>query len=326
MAAPANPKFIPIPLETLKIDTSKSFDVFIKRDQDKMVLYSAGGEQFTAEVRDKLIENGLYILYITEGDVIPYNNYLAENLSSFLSNPDTNNEEKSEFAYKTISNIGRGLFMKPTAESISSYKNAITKTMNFILSEEEAVSNLINLTRLDFTTYNHSMNVGIFATGLMKALFSDDDTHNLEELAVGFFLHDLGKSTIPLKILQKPGPLDSEEWTIMKGHPTKGYEILLQFNHITPESQIIVLQHHERNSGAGYPQGLRGNNIHIYSKICSIADVFEALVAKRPYKKAKPIFEALGIMKEQMKNDFDPIFFKKFVLLFTDKLVKAKYN
>ncbi len=172
MVAPANPRFIPIPLETLKIDTSKSFDVFIKRDQDKMVLYSAGGEKFTAEVRDKLIENGIYILYITEGDVIPYNNYLAENLSDYLTNPDTNNEEKSEFAYKTISNIARGVFMKPTAESISSYKTAIKSTLNFVLSEEDAVANLINLTRLDFTTYNHSMNVGIFATGLMKALFS----------------------------------------------------------------------------------------------------------------------------------------------------------
>ena len=63
----------------------------------------------------------------------------------------------------------------------------------------------------------------------------------------------------------------------------------------------------------------------MYSKICCIADVFEALVAKRPYKKPKSIFEALQIMKEQMKDDFDPLFFKKFVLLFTDKRVKAKY-
>lgn len=318
-------EFIPIPLETLQIDTSKSFDVFFKRDEDKMVLYSAGGDQFTAEVRDNLIDNGIYVLYIKEGDVIPYNNYLAENLSQYLSRADSSTGEKSEFAYNTISNIGRGLFLKPTAESISSYKTAITKTLNFILTEEDSVANLINLTRLDFTTYNHSMNVGIFATGLTKALFIEDTTHNLEELATGFFLHDIGKSAIPLNILQKPGPLDSEEWALMKEHPTKGYEILLKFNHITPESQIIVLQHHERNNGTGYPQGLRGNNIHIYSKICSIADVFEALVAKRPYKKPKPFFEALQIMKEQMKNDFDPFFFKKFVLLFTDKRVKAMY-
>ncbi len=197
--------------------------------------------------------------------------------------------------------------------------------MNFILTEEDSVANLINLTHLDFTIYNHSINVGIFATGLMKALFTEETTHNLEELAAGFFLHDIGKSEIPLNILLKPGPLDSEEWALMKEHPARGYSILLKFNHITPESQIIVLQHHERNNGAGYPQGLRGNSIHLYSKICSIADVFEALVAKRPYKKSKTIFEALQIMREQMKNDFDPLFFKKFVLLFTDKRVKAKF-
>ena len=197
--------------------------------------------------------------------------------------------------------------------------------MDFVLKEDDSVAHLINMTQFDFTTYNHSMNVGIFATGLTKALFANNDKHNLEEIASGYFLHDIGKSGIPLNILRKPGPLDSEEWGIMKTHPTLGFDILTKFDKITPESQIIVVQHHERHNGTGYPNGVRGKKIHIYSKICCIADVFEALVAKRPYKKQKSFFEALKIMQGQMKDDFDPIIFKKFVLLFTEQKVKAKF-
>jgi HD-GYP domain-containing protein (c-di-GMP phosphodiesterase class II) len=111
----------------------------------------------------------------------------------------------------------------------------------------------------------------------------------------------------------------------MKTHPQMGYDILTKFNHMTPEAKIIVLEHHERHSGSGYPNGIRGEKIHIYSKVCTIADVFEALVAKRPYKKQKTFFDALKIMKEQMNQDFDPEFFRKFVLLFTDQRVRLKY-
>ena len=142
-----------------------------------------------------------------------------------------------------------------------------------------------------------SENADIFATALTKALFANNDKHNLEEIASGFFLHDIRKSEIPLSILRKPGPIDSEEWGVMKTHPTLGFDILTKFDKITPESRIIVLQHHERHNGTGYPNGVQGKKIHIYSEICCIADVFEALVAKRPYKKRKTFFEALKIMQ-----------------------------
>ena len=139
-------------------------------------------------------------------------------------------------------------------------------------------------------------------------------------------MHDIGKIGIPDNILLKQGRLEAEEWDIMKSHSQKGFDILKKFEKLTAETQIIVLQHHERHNGTGYPQGLMGKEIHLYSKICTIADVFEALVAKRPYKKQKTFFEALKIMKEHMSEDFDPAFFSKFVLMFTQEKVKLKHK
>ena len=86
------------------------------------------------------------------------------------------------------------------------------------------------------------------------------------------------------------------------------------------ETKIIVLQHHERKNGKGYPMGLKGDNINIYSKICSIADTFEALTSYRPFRKTSHTsFKAIKIIKKEMRNEFDPYFFEQFVLLFTDK-------
>ena len=153
--------------------------------------------------------------------------------------------------------------------------------------------NLIRLTSYDFTTFTHSVNVGIFAIGLAKVLFADNPEHDMKEIASGFFLHDIGKCAIPLSILTKPGPLSDSEWRIMKNHPQKGYEILKKFNKLTPEAKVIVLEHHERYNGRGYPMGVKGDKVHIYSKICCIADVFDALTAKRPYKAPLSSFEAM---------------------------------
>jgi HD-GYP domain-containing protein (c-di-GMP phosphodiesterase class II) len=95
-----------------------------------------------------------------------------------------------------------------------------------------------------------------------------------------------------------------------------GFRLLHDTKQITEESRLIVLQHHERHNGTGYPKKLRGDDIHIYGRICSVADVFDALVSKRPYKTQKTPFDALRIMKEEMLDHFHKDVFQTFVLLF----------
>ena len=168
------------------------------------------------------------------------------------------------------------------------------------------------------------MNVGIFALGLATDLLQNESGHNMKEIAAGFFLHDIGKCQITSEILNKRGPYTDYEWKIMKRHPSDGFKILNKYNALTDESKVIVLQHHERHDGKGYPNGLDGDKIHIYSKICCIADVFDALTSTRPHKRAHSSFNALKIMRNEMQGEFDPEFFARFVMLFSQKKYAPK--
>ena len=121
-------------------------------------------------------------------------------------------------------------------------------------------------------------------------------------------LHDVGKIGIPDRILLKPGKLDQTEFNIMKMHTTIGAKILADAENfpVIDAGSIIALQHHEKWDGSGYPSGLKGEEIHLFARIVSIVDVFDALSSERPYKKAFPLEKTLGIMEEGRCEFFDP--------------------
>lgn len=120
-------------------------------------------------------------------------------------------------------------------------------------------------------------------------------------------LHDIGKVAIPDQILLKPGRFTPEEFEIMKLHATLGGKMLESDGHypVIEAGRIIALQHHERVDGKGYPLGLKGDQIHIYARIVSIADVFDALSSERVYKKAFSIEKTVEILQEGIGSHFD---------------------
>lgn len=121
-------------------------------------------------------------------------------------------------------------------------------------------------------------------------------------------MHDIGKIGVPDGILLKPGKLDPEEWEIMKTHVTIGAHILDgDDSDLLLMAREIALTHHERWDGAGYPCGLAGEDIPIVGRIAAIADVFDALTSERPYKKAWPVEEALGYIRDNKGRHFDPV-------------------
>ena len=120
-------------------------------------------------------------------------------------------------------------------------------------------------------------------------------------------IHDVGKIAIPDSILMKPGRLTSKEFDIIKTHTTIGYNLLKTSNRdIIKSAAIIAHQHHERYDGAGYPQGLKGEEIHIYGRIVCIADVFDALGSPRVYKKPWIIDDILNYFHQERGKHFDP--------------------
>lgn len=121
-------------------------------------------------------------------------------------------------------------------------------------------------------------------------------------------MHDVGKLAVPDDILHKPGKLTPEEFEVIKTHTTVGYNILkFSKRKILKTAAIIAHEHHEKWNGRGYPRGLAGDDIHIYGRVLAIADVFDALISDRCYKKAWPIDKVLNLFKEERGNHFDPV-------------------
>lgn len=120
-------------------------------------------------------------------------------------------------------------------------------------------------------------------------------------------MHDIGKVAIPDAVLKKPGKLTDEEFDIMKSHTTIGYNLLKNSRrHLLKTAAIVASQHHEKWNGKGYPQGLAGEQIHIYGRITAIADVFDALASDRVYKKAWELDRILNLFHEERGHHFDP--------------------
>jgi putative two-component system response regulator len=121
-------------------------------------------------------------------------------------------------------------------------------------------------------------------------------------------MHDVGKIGIPDEILLKPGPLDAEERKIVRQHPQIGADIIGRHdNELLATARTIALTHHERWDGGGYPQGLKGEQIPLFGRIVAIADVFDALMNRRPYKEAMSASQALAVMAEERGGAFDPM-------------------
>lgn len=246
----------------------------------------------------------------------PEKGYTHE-LRSIISDPEIASGVKARAVYGKSLEVMHTLFMNPTAEVLEETKKAVAEIADLILYDEETSLNLLQLTSHDFYTYTHSVNVGILGLSLAKRLYQGNSSHNIHELGAGFFLHDLGKVKVNKAILNKPGRLDDDEMKQVRIHPYQSFKLLEATNQLTEECRVICLQHHEREDGCGYPRRLMGDQIDDYARICSIADVYDALTAERSYKKALSPFNALTIMKEEMVGFFHKEVFENFVRLFT---------
>ncbi len=170
---------------------------------------------------------------------------------------------------------------------------------------------LASLRNYDEYTFTHSANVAILSVTLATTLI--DDPLLLNRLARAAILHDIGKTKIPLKVLNKPGKLDPNEWQLMQQHPMFGADILEQQTAMDELSIIIAAQHHMKYDMSGYPQIEHLAPLHPLSLIVNICDIYDAITSKRPYKNSIPCDKALAIMMRLIGCDFDPVFFKIFV-------------
>jgi HD-GYP domain-containing protein (c-di-GMP phosphodiesterase class II) len=318
-APKAKRKYLPISLHSLRVNTTTNFDMYMKRSMEdggeRYVLYRKRSIPFTERNRSTLQEHGADVLHIDASEKKEYQVYLEKNLDAIIADDTVPVEKKSNLAYTCATGLVEELLDNPrSGEHIQRSKDVITNLTDFMLSESNAFFSLLATTSFDYYTYTHSVNVAVFGIALAHRLgrFSPAE---IRALGNGLIVHDIGKSLIDKGILNKPGKLDEREWILMKEHPLIGVNLLKESGKVSKEALIVVQNHHEKVDGSGYPHGLSGGDIHPYARIATLADIFDALTTKRPYKLAERSFPALTIMRDEMADGLDEDLFAEFVQL-----------
>jgi HD-GYP domain-containing protein (c-di-GMP phosphodiesterase class II) len=201
--------------------------------------------------------------------------------------------------------------------SVKKVKRAVQAIVDQVLSEETSLVGLTTLRDYDDYTFTHSVNVCIFSVALGRKL--GFTKLQLYDLGMAALFHDVGKSRVPLEVLNKTGSLDEEEWRIMTAHPWLGVLTLFGlrgYGEVPYRSMIGTYEHHMKTDLTGYPKSIRPRQMSIFSKIIAVADGFDAATTRRTYQ-TTPI-EPDAVLKEMLENPKrgqDPILVKAFINL-----------
>jgi HD-GYP domain-containing protein (c-di-GMP phosphodiesterase class II) len=163
---------------------------------------------------------------------------------------------------------------------------------------------MVGLAAKDTSTEEHTRRVATLAVEIGEQM--NLSRTRLRGLAIGGLLHDIGKLSIPDAILQKPGPLDDDEFAVIKEHPQRGKELLEELGGFDESITRLVLDHHERLDGRGYPRGLHADDLDLATRILAVSDVYDALVSPRVYRDAWPVEKALAHLQSESETSFDP--------------------
>ncbi len=232
--------------------------------------------------------------------------YIHDDLIPDVMVEDVILEETREKAINMVRSTLTALkeYQRPKLSKLVTARQELTDILddiiNQLLGNENLTVNLSDIRYTDDYTFSHSVNVAVLS--IMTGISLGMNRTELKHMGIGAFLHDLGKVVVPLSILNKPGRLLEEERLEIEKHPLYGLELVKGRHFFNGPSLAIIYKHHERINGKGYPQGLHGDEIERYPKICAVADVYDALVSDRPYRQGFKPHQAMEIMEEECEG------------------------
>jgi len=201
-------------------------------------------------------------------------------------------------------------------------RDATQSILDEVYDKVDTVANICELRINDYYTYTHGLNVAVLSAIIGREMGFHEN--KVKDLTFAGLLHDLGKLVVPASILYKPGKLTPEEYNEIKTHPQKGFELITNEMGLPDYLAKGALEHHERWNGGGYPNGLKGDEISQFGQIIAIADVFDALVSEKIYRKSVLAVDAIRIMLNEESQSFNPEIFHKFAFLTVVKNVKIE--
>lgn len=232
----------------------------------------------------RLQQMGIYSVYVKDDLIDDLNLHIPE-LISETTRINTIKDIKQNFL-----NLEKNRKL-----NIRAVKTLVDNILDELLLNSNVLVHLSDIRTFDDYTFAHSVNVCVLS--IVTGITLGYHDLKLKELGLGALLHDVGKTRIDKSIINKPDDLTREEFAEIKRHTEYGFEILRQYDEISLLSAHVAYQHHERWDGNGYPRQLAGENIHEYARIVAVADVYDALLADRPYRPSYTVNQALTVLK-----------------------------
>ncbi|QUH21785.1 HD-GYP domain-containing protein [Alkaliphilus sp. B6464] len=241
---------------------------------------------------------------------------------SYSSQNESKEDARNAKIKNTMLNIMESAFIeietikKIRSDNLEVAMRVAHKVLDRLLGDINLINHASDMRLFDEYTYLHSVNVMVISIIIGIGVgFNDKE---LSDLGLAAILHDLGKTLVPLDILNKPGKLTDEEFSVMKKHAELGYDLLRDYENLSYQVKLGICEHHEKFDGTGYPYGKCGKKISLLGRIISVADVYDALTSNRIYRKGMDPSEALDFIIKNTGIMFDAdiveIFIKYVVL------------
>ena len=313
--------FHPIPLavaETYSRVIGADHAIFLPGENNAFVLYRDRADQVEEGRYSILAESGVSHVFVRGGEASSFESSLEANLSEILSNPSIGPTEKASCVHQVGAGLARDLLQRfggrPTVERAA---RVVDQVIESVLRDQSVAEQLLRICGHHQSTASHSFAVSTLSI-MLGARALGQSPSPLRELGLAGMLHDVGKISISPLILNKSGPLTPAELKVIRQHPVESIRLLGDDVHVSPEVRRMVLEHHERYDGGGYPLGLPCSELAVGSRILTIADSYHALVGRRAYREGHHPLKANEILRSSVGTQLDPELFALWEEMFLD--------
>jgi len=293
--------FLPIDVSLLAPGPQRAFDLY-KRVSEDTVLLCAKDYPLRQRVLDGLKHLAAHeqYLYIPAEQGPDLSQHVEKTLHRTLQNSTLDVGRRSGILHASARAIMADILANPRAPG--AFRRGVglaNATVDFMIEEPGALRSMSALFTKDYYTYTHSVHVCVLGVSLYRYLVSPNPAI-LRRMGLGLLLHDAGKSLVDERVLNKNGRLSDAEFEQMKSHPALGWQVLQEQGADDEMIRQVVLHHHERMDGSGYPEGLQGLRLTEAARVAAVVDVYDALTTDRPYRQAMTHEAAITLMAESM--------------------------
>jgi len=312
--------YLPLKVDDLTCDVSLGFDLFMRirmagGNEAEMVIVCPRETPLPAELKKKIEQAGISLVYFHRRDLTQVLSYLNDRLGEVLQEDSLTPVQKAQTVARVTVLWVRHFFTDASMQQ-EAYQRIgfqyVDHLFGFLCRDSFHRAALTDLYQHEPNIYAHCLNCSLLSMAFAQYLGWPEN--KIKDLGGGALLHDIGLTRVPQEILSKMDMLSDEEWALITRHPSTGYGILKNFASETLGVLSIVLQHHENCDGSGYPEGLKLTQIHPMARVMRIVDSFEAMISQRHWRAAFNPAHALQIMTRECKES--NIFDKKLLISF----------